>query len=157
MATVPESHLEVLRKIDGALSESEVNWALTGSVGHALQGVPVEPDDIDIQTDESGVRDLTNVLSGYVTEDMRYVVSENMKSYLAELEINGIEVEVMGDVQKRLEGGEWEPVIDVNEHKKVVDVEGMEVPVLSLEYEYKAYKRLGRDGRAEMIKEVLNG
>lgn len=32
-----------------------INWALTGSVAHRLQGAAIECGDLDIQTDEPGV------------------------------------------------------------------------------------------------------
>jgi len=38
-------------KLYERLGDSDVNWAVTGSLGFALQGVPVEPHHIDIQTD----------------------------------------------------------------------------------------------------------
>ena len=48
------AYLKVLRKINAQLNNTSLNWAVTGSLGFALQGVPVEPNDIDIQTDEKG-------------------------------------------------------------------------------------------------------
>jgi len=51
---IPQIHLQVLRKLYERLKDSNVNWVVTGSLGFALQGVPVEPHDIDIQTDKEG-------------------------------------------------------------------------------------------------------
>lgn len=31
--------------------EEDFAWALTGSLSFALRGVPLEPDDVDVQTD----------------------------------------------------------------------------------------------------------
>jgi hypothetical protein len=68
--------------------------------------------------------------------------------------IDGIEVEIMEDIQKRCEDGSWEAV-DLSKYKRVVEIRGMQIPVLSLEYEYQAYLRLGRVDKAEMLREWL--
>ena len=71
--------------------------------------------------------------------------------------IEGIKVEIMGDIQKRLIDGIWENPVDLEQYKRIVEVEGMQVPVLSLEYEYQAYLKLGRIGKAEMLRKWLQG
>jgi hypothetical protein len=67
----------------------------------------------------------------------------------------GVKVEIMGAVQKRLPSGEWELPGDIREHRRFIDVNGMKLPVLSLEYEEKAYRMLGRIDKADRIKEWL--
>jgi hypothetical protein len=59
-------------------------------------------------------------------------------------------VEVMGDIQKRLEDGTWETPVNLRSHRQIVACDGMDIPVLSLEYEADAYRKLGRLERAEM-------
>ena len=46
--------LAVLRDLCLALADGQVNWVLTGSLAFALQGLPVEPRDVDVQTDQVG-------------------------------------------------------------------------------------------------------
>jgi len=48
------AYLKVLRKINVRLNNTSINWVVTGSFSFALQGLPVEPNDIDIQTDKEG-------------------------------------------------------------------------------------------------------
>lgn len=78
-----------------------------------------------------------------------------MRSHFGVLEIDGMRVEVMGDVQHRWEGGAWEPPPDLFRIKQFVDVAGMRVPVLSLEYERDAYARMGRMERVAQIARAL--
>ncbi|GFP35680.1 hypothetical protein HKBW3S43_01469, partial [Candidatus Hakubella thermalkaliphila] len=73
------------------------------------------------------------------------------------LMINGIKVEIMGDIQKRLGGEAWDSPVDLGRHKRIVEVEEMQVSVLSLEYEYQAYLKLGRIDKAEMLRKWLHG
>ena len=78
-----------------------------------------------------------------------------MRSHFGALAIDGLNVEIMGDIQKRLPDGAWEVPVDLNRHKRFVEIEGMRIHVLSLEYEYQAYLKLGRTERAEMLKNWL--
>jgi hypothetical protein len=50
---------------------------------------------------------------------------------MGKLSIKGIQVEVFGGVQKRLEDGAWEPPVDVAANTVTVNVQGMAIPVLS--------------------------
>jgi len=150
------SYLKVLRKINTRLNNTSVNWALTGSFGFALQGMPVEPNDLDIQTDKEGAYEIERYFSEFVTKRVKFSSTERIRSHFGELMIDGIKVEIMGDIQKRLEDGSWENPIDLEHHKRVVEIEGMQVPVLSLEYEYQAYLKLGRVDKAEMLRNWLH-
>jgi len=61
----------------------------------------------------------------------------------------------MGDIQKRSENGQWEQPVDLQKHKQFVDIEDMHIPVLSLEYEYQAYLKLGRVEKAKLLRQWL--
>jgi hypothetical protein len=61
------------------------------------------------------------------------------------------------DIQKGLEDGTWEEPVNLEHHIRFVEIEGMNVPVLALEYEYQAYMKLGRVEKAQMLKQVLEG
>ncbi|MEW5759751.1 MAG: hypothetical protein AB1779_03175 [Candidatus Thermoplasmatota archaeon] len=150
-------YFEVLRKIYARLSNTNVNWVVTGSLGFALQGMPVKPNDIDIQTDKRGAYEIERHFSDFVTKKVEFSFTERICSHFGELMIDGIKVEIMGDIQKRLEDGSWENHVDLVQHKRVIEIEGMQVPVLSLEYEYQAYLKLGRIGKAEMLMKWLKG
>lgn len=149
-------YLKVLRKINERLNNTSINWAVTGSLGFALQGVPIEPNDIDIQTDKRGAYEIERHFSEFVTKRVTFSSTERIRSHFGELMIDGIKVEIMGDIQKRNKDGSWEKPVSLEYHKRVVEVEGMKVPVLSLEYEYKAYLKLGRVDKAEMLRNWLH-
>lgn len=151
------NYLKVLHRINARLSNTSVKWVVTGSLGFALQGIPVKPNDIDIQTDKDGVYDIESCFSEFVTKKVVFSSTGRIRSHFGELMIDGIKVEIMGDIQKRLENGSWESPGNLEHHKRVVKVEGMQVPVLSLEYEYHAYLKLGRTEKAEMLKNWLHG
>jgi hypothetical protein len=71
------------------------------------------------------------------------------------LEIDGVTVEIMGDIQKRLGDRTWEAPVDIRSHRRWVAIGDLRIPVLSLEYEYMAYLALGRAKQAEMLRTWL--
>jgi hypothetical protein len=149
---IDPAFVAVLRQIVTKLPDGEVNWVLTGSLSFALQGLSLEPHDIDIQTDKQGAYEIERRFAWQVSRKVMYSAGERMRSHFGALLIDGIEVEIMGDIQKRLEDGSWESPVDLNSHKRFVHFEGMQVPVLSLEYEAQAYQKMGRLERAEMLR-----
>jgi hypothetical protein len=149
---ISRKHLDVLLEIVGALKDSPIDWAVTGSLGMALQGMEVEVHDIDIQTDGGGAYEIERRLSSFVSEPVRFRESPRIRSHFGVLSIDGVRVEIMGAIQKLLEDGTWEPPVDVSQHRRWVEIEGTRVPVLSLEHEYRAYLRLGRIGKAERLR-----
>ena len=152
---IPARHLEALREIVRRLKDRPIDWAVTGSLGMALQGVPVKVDDIDLQTDRDGAHEIERCCAGCVSEPVRFSEADRIRSHLGRLVIAGVPVEIMGDVQKRLDDGGWEEPVRVERHGHWVQVDSMRVLVLSLEYEYRAYRGLGRTEKADMLRAWL--
>jgi len=152
---IEPQYLDALRKIYARLKDCQANWVITGSLGMALQGMDIEVHDIDIQTDQRGAYEIESRFSEYVVKPVRYSVSERIRSHYGMLELDDIKVEVMGDIQKRIDEQMWEEPVKVEQYRRWVEIEGMQIPVLSLEYEYQAYLKLGRTEKAEMLQRWL--
>lgn len=147
--------LDGLREIHKRLKTSRVSWAVVGSTGLALRGVPLDPRDIDLMTDREGAYELERALSEFVTEKVFLRNSERLRSHFGRLDINGVDVEIMGDLRILLPDGTWEKLVDMDQSKQTVMFEGMSLPVLSLECEYAASLKLGRAERADMVRRHL--
>ncbi len=147
--------LVVLQKIYERLETCNVPWVITGSFGMALQGIDMEVHDIDLQTDQRGAYEIESRFSEYVITPVRYLSSERIRSHLGKLEIDSIKVEIMGAIQKRIDEHTWEEIVRVEEYRKWVEIEGIQIPVLSLEYEYQAYLKMGRVEKASQIRSWL--
>jgi hypothetical protein len=152
---IETQYLATLHKIYLRLKDCRSIWAITGSLGMTLQGMDLKVHDIDIQTDRGGAFEIEGKFSENIIDPVRYSQSERIRSYLGKLGIDGIQVEIMGDIQKRIDEKTWEEPVQVEHHRKWVNIDGMQIPVLSLEYEYQAYLKLGRVERAEMLREWL--
>jgi len=155
---IPTRHLKALRKLVSGLEDHSINWVVTGSVGMALQGVPVEVHDIDIQTDKEGVYEIERCFDELIVKPVRYCASGRVWSHLGMLGIDGIEVEIMGDIQKRPDNErweEWEGPVKVERYRRWVEIHKMRVSVLSLEYECQACLKLRREDKAAMLQTWL--
>jgi len=152
---IDNRYLRILDRILDRLKPINAPWAITGSFGFALQGVPVKPHDIDVQTDEMGAYEIERLLTEFVVERVHFASAENIRSHFGVLNIDGIKVDIMGDIQKRLDNGTWTEAPDLGKHIHFVKMEKMNIPVLSLEYEYEAYMQLGRKDKATLLKRWL--
>src|SRR4051812_5071866 len=101
-------YLNALRRICQRLQDERLIWVVTGSLGMALQGVDVEVHDIDLQTDKDGAYEIQSRFGEWVVVPVRDSVSERIRSHFGLLEIDGIKVEIMGEVQKRIDEKTWE-------------------------------------------------
>jgi hypothetical protein len=153
---IPPGHLNALREISTRFSGSDFEWALTGSTSFSLQGIPVMVNDIDIQTDVYGAYKIGDLLSSYVARTIQFSIGERIRSHYGQFIVQGIPVDVMGDVQKREIDGDWEEVVDIRPYTRKVKVKELNIPVLDLEYEVLAYKKMGREVRAAMLREWLD-
>lgn len=156
---LPTAFLLVLHQIHAALREQDILWAITGSTAFALRGLPFTPKDIDLQTDKDGAYALEKVLHKFVVQPVNFSGTGRIRSHLGKLNINGIRVEIMGDVEKwvpdGLGTGGWEPPPDLAQHREFVQFEGTEWPVLSLAYEREAYEQMGRWETAVILQQWL--
>lgn len=153
---IPALHSQVLTQVVTALRSVPIDWVVTGSTGMALQGLPLEPHDLDLQTSRDGAYAIEHALATHASTPVRFCENERIRSHMGVLFVSGLAVEIMGDLQKRLPDGRWEEPIRVTDHRCWVELGELRIPVLSLEYEYSAYLTLGRTDRAELLHRFLH-
>lgn len=155
---IDPAFLDVLRTLYTRLHETDINWAVTGSFCFALQGVPMpEVHDIDLQSDAAGAYDIERLFAEYVSRKVEWSAARNIRSHFGALMIDGVKVEIMGDVEKRTdEAADWEAPPDLKRVKFYVQVDEMRVPTMDLEYEYHAYLSMGRTAKAKLLREWLD-
>ena len=83
---IPRNHIAVLKKIYGRMKGKEVVWVVTGSLGLALRGIPVQVHDIDIQTDKRGAYAFEKIFSEYASRTVTFSSSNEMRSFLESLQ-----------------------------------------------------------------------
>ncbi|MGW0805730.1 nucleotidyltransferase domain-containing protein [Nonomuraea sp. NPDC002799] len=149
---VSEPHRAAIVELVRRLPLDEVNWALTGSAGHVLQGLPLgHVGDLDVQTDAEGIETVAERFAELMVEPVSWRELERVRSFFGKFQLKGVEVDIIGAGQIRDPDGAWGPVTDPAEHRRMVSLGEHLVPVLSLDYEAEAYAHMGRQSRADLI------
>ncbi len=138
------------------LRAADIRWALTGSTAFALQGLAIEPGDIDVQTDEAGAYAVERLFAEQVVRPVRPRETVRIASHFGALELEEIGVEIMGDVRKRAPPGRWRSPPDLSALVRWIAWADLRVPVLPVEYERQAYAELGRLDRARQLGDWLS-
>jgi len=151
---LPAAHVRALEVILRRIPAGEVLWVLTGSAGLRLQGVDIPVNDLDLQGDAESVYIIEQRLAEFVHTPVHTWESERTRSLDGRAELEGVEVELIGDIAKRGADGEWEPPTDLS-RRIFIEWRGMNVPVLPLEIEAEAYAAMGRVGKAGIIRAAI--
>jgi hypothetical protein len=150
-----DAHRAAIYALQRRLSAQPIAWAITASSGLALQGLPVTPADLDIQTDAAGAYAIAALFDHAITRPIRLSHTDRVQSHFGALTLGGLTVEIMGAVQYPRPDGSWDVPIDIVPHRRWIAFETLQVPVLTLEYELMAYRMLGRVPRIALLEATL--
>jgi hypothetical protein len=152
---LPEQHTAVLGFLLKEIPPAKYPWALTGSAGLRLQGMDIPVNDLDLQTDASTVFLLEKKLSRYMKVSVHLWETAHTLSYHGQAEIQGLQVELMGDIRHRQADQTWSESLEIESVLVWVKWHELEVPLLSLEHEALAYEKMGRTQKAALIRSTL--
>ena len=138
---------EVLKRIVRRLDEAGVPYAIVGGTSLALHGLPLRVKDLDIETDVAGAYRFAALFGENISMPVALRESAFYRSHFGQFDFDGVQVEVMGCLERR-EGDAW--VATQVSNTEVVAVDGMPVNVSWLEEEALAYIRRGRLDRAAL-------
>jgi hypothetical protein len=160
LMSIDNNDFEIIKNtlvfINKIIQRKTIKWVLGGSTNLALQGVNVIPHDIDILTNKDGAFAIQKKLSGYCVQKIEYCESDFFKSWFGVFKINGIKIEVMGDLSTRSSyEDDWQEPTNLVIKKHIV-LENQKIPVKTLEEELWAYSKMGRIEKAEKIKNAIN-
>lgn len=151
----------VLSCVIPAMFKSQQPWALMGSTASVLQGLDgYAPPDIDLVTTMTGAYIMQGAVArcGATIRPVSFSIREPYASHFGIFEVEGVKVEVMGDLLIRCPDGQ----INTSDHfsrwsdkVRVLHVEGMHVPVVPLEWQLVANVLLRRPERCEPIADLL--
>ncbi len=143
--------LTAFKIVHAVIEDNPIPWALTGSLAFLLRGIDVPVKDIDIQTNKDGAYEIERRLKKFVTVPVQFRSSPTIRSHFGKLLVNGVSVEIMGDIEKLTPEGSWLPTPPLHTITERINFDGMSIPVLRVDYEYEAYKLLGRDQKAKLL------
>ena len=159
MNPLPERRLpieELLRVVASRLEGITAPWAITGSVGLLLQGIPCTPHDLDLQSSAEGIYEIERVLQLELTLPVSLSGTDVITSHFGRGTLGGWQIELMGDVHKRSGDGFWVPTPPLASVITRVQYAETDLPVFTLEYEAEAYEALGREDQANRIRSFLS-
>ena len=132
-----DNKMEVLVKLAGILEG--LPWLVGGSTAGMLQGAFKDSNDIDIITDKRTAYEIDERLAEFTVQQVAQGEIDKQgvhyASHFGTYEIDGVEVEVIGDLVMDYGEGTFGPVFDkMKSEAKLVEVGGKSVPVEPLEY-----------------------
>lgn len=137
---VGQKILRILKFLCKEFAKADISWVLAGSLSLALQGVSVEPRDIDILTDRQGAFKINAMLKKYEVKKVEYSQTDKTASFLGIFRIDGVKVEVMGDYKER-EGDRWTSLSHRLRKQRTVEIDGITILVSPLKDQLTSYKR----------------
>jgi hypothetical protein len=146
--------LQVLKYLCSNLGRSDVRWVLAGSLSLALQGIEIEPNDIDILTDQLGALKINSISKKYEIKKVKYYETEKAVSFFGVFEIEDVKVEVMGDYKEK-QGSRWVNFSKRLENPKIIEVDGIKIHVSSMKDQLRSYRRSKRPQDVEKVKKIL--
>ena len=132
---------------------TDLPWAVTASENLALRGFDVSPGDVDVVATADAVYRIESLFSEAVVREVvppEEAEAETIRSHFGALSLSGTEVELMGDVEHRIDG-DWTPDPPVDEAREFLTVADRTVPVMSLAVEAAGYRARGETDRAAAI------
>ncbi len=136
--------LSVLRILVECLKSEDICWTVTASCSVALQGVDVNPNDIDILSDKHGAIRIGVLLKKHEVKPVSFSRTDTFESYFGTYDIEGTKVEVMGDLRVKLDDT-WIPMSYRLKSIIHVQIDSLNIPVISLYDELLFYEKLGRE------------
>jgi len=151
---------KTLIKVVKELKKRRINFAIVGSVALYLQGMDVNPHDIDIITNKKGIERIDKIFNKYKKEgicsEKEELKSSNYFCHFALFKINDVKIEILADTWAKNK-------ITKKVHKsnlklkKFIKYKSVNIPVMPVEEELKAKEVvMWKPKRVNKIKRFLN-
>jgi hypothetical protein len=145
----------------------QAKWAVGGDAGEVMMGVNVDSDYLEILTTKEGCDEICRELAEYQTVAPAVVEKKlskeadidgkmlpvYIKSYYAELTIDGVKVEVHGDEQIKV--GEWDWGDPLDFTADYTYIAGGKLPLVPLSLKSELYLGLGWLDRVTLISDAV--
>ncbi|HPN54936.1 MAG TPA: hypothetical protein PLB52_03335 [Candidatus Moranbacteria bacterium] len=139
---------KVLIFIAEKLNNAKINWLLIGSSNLALQGVPLEPNDVDISVGISDYNKIKNIFNKYKT--LSGTTLKNKEAEEVTYLIKGVKVHFCFEYDH----GFFNKFLKNNDKLKI-KIGSVDIFCNSLVGEIEAYTHLDRKEKAESISKFL--
>jgi hypothetical protein len=164
---LPRPVLKAVIKVGESLKDMRAKWAVGGDAGEIMKGVNVHADIIEILTTKEGTDEICAKMAEFKTlapaqaeEKLERAADVDgnllpvyIKSYYAELTVDGVKVKVYGDEQIKVGDWEWGDPLDFE--TDLVYVVTTKVPLVPLRLKSELDLGLGWLDRVELISDAV--
>ncbi len=134
------------------LTNNNIKWVLVGSTNMQLQGMQIEPRDLDITIQHKDMEKVSRLFSDYSASPVKeFETLSGESAWEVKAIISNVEVQFFG-------GSETDTYVSKLLSGRTVSVklDDIEVPCFTLEAESQAYRETNREHKADLIQEFLN-
>jgi len=137
--------INALEIINKKLKNKKIKWIIGGSTSLYLQGINIKKtSDIDIATDKEGAFKINEIFKEHEIKPVKFSKNKIISSYRGKFKIKNIEVDIMGELKKKI-GNKW---VNISRRRlkspKFVKIRNIRIPVTPLEQHLASYKGLRR-------------
>lgn len=156
MSTI-EKKLKILTKVAKELNANNITWAIGASLLLYFKGITDEFHDIDIMVAERDVEDIKKILLSFgrlhpKNPNVQYKTKDFM-----EFEIEGIDFDIMAGFTIVNNGIEHYFPFEKKNIKEYIGIEGIDIPLQSVEDWLTYYKVMDRTEKVKMIDNYIGG
>lgn len=133
------------------MNKNDIKWALIGSTNLKMQGMDVNPNDLDIVVPLKDLEKMREIFADYnasVVKELKSLTDE--PGWEVKLEIDGVEVQILGENDT----GEYVSKLLENKLTKI-SIDNIEIPCFTLEAEAQTYTETNREHKAHLIQDFL--
>ena len=143
--------LTMLSQIAKELNDKNATWAIGGSVLLYLKGVTSEFNDIDIMIAEEDVETVKEALLSFGKMQAPNPNLEYKTKYFFEFQVDGVDIDVMAGFIIMDKGKECYFPLNKEHIKDFTEINGIKIPLQSLEEWRTFYQLMGRVEKVNMI------
>jgi hypothetical protein len=146
---------EALRVIAKKLENQNINWVIITSCSLALHGLKIEPRDIDIITNETGIFKISHLLYEFKLDLFKNDPSDIFDSTMSKFLINNCCIEVMCNFKvKSSADNQWHSMEKLLEYPDIIEADDIKIPVLALSRSIELYNLMGRGKDILKVQEI---
>jgi hypothetical protein len=145
---------KVLLLIIEELSNTNIEWMLTGSTNLFIQGIKITAKDIDIVSTKEDLFRIEEIFSSYSIKNITYNESEKYRSWFGRLIIDKIQVDLMAELEYCPSKGNWIKS-DSFQNKIEIAFNKYQILVNPLEHEIEFYREMNRKNDDMKIKKII--
>ena len=167
LSFVDPAYIRALLILHKTLENENVEWALGGEIGEALEAIQVEPNCIEIVTSKEGAEKIFSAVKQLDPKTIEFQTNKlarnaningiehpiYVRNHYFDFFIDCVKIEVHGDMQYKINDWDWGDKLEFT--PEFVNVTGVKIAVVPLEIKQEIYQNIGWTDRSEKIELII--